>query len=114
MELYRSTPGPFGATPASGGNLLRASIPRWRGWRGAPGVDPTKGKRQTTYVSPAGGGGAERRGWTRQRAKSKRQMYPPLAGVARSAGGGPDKGQTANGKCVPRWRGWRGAPGVDR
>src|SRR5690606_35110427 len=64
-------------------------------------------------LSPAGGGGAERRGWTRQRANGKRHMCPPLAGVARSAGGGPDKGQRANGKCIPRWRGWRGAPGVD-
>ena len=49
-------------------------IPRWRGWRAAPGVD----LQRKTPSFPAGYG-------------TRRTTYPPLAGVARSAGGGPAK-----------------------
>src|SRR5690606_11252309 len=98
-------------------------------------------------VSPAGGGGAEGAGGGQERemqvlrrslrdhplrrgkVSDRRDPYPPLAGVARSAGGGhgarksspgpfgttPSGGgkQSDRRQRIPRWRGWREAPGVD-
>ena len=77
-----------------GGNRQSAKrIPRWRGQRQA-----TNGNWQN--VSPAGGGG----GGKQQTAIG--ETYPPLAGVAAMGNGQPAK-------RIPRWRGWRVAPGVD-